>query len=200
MSIGSSKRREYNSEAMELAKTLLANLASAPSPSVSAASGKATAHKLADAGEEQLFGQWRAAAAGLKDTPESSPSRQQLLDSVAQAFDLDPELPERIWQVKNWPRPFPLVLREEIKQSNIRRARLAADARQSGIRPAGGGPDAYQLAVEQNLVGLAFSGGGIRSATFNLGVLQALAEAKILSAFDYLSTVSGGGYIAAWFA
>src|SRR4051812_19120623 len=105
MPIGSSTRREYNSEAMELAKTLVANLASGPSRnrSVSAASGKASAHKLADAGEEQLFGQWRAAAAGLKDSPESSPSRQQLLDSVAQAFDLDPELPERIWQAKNWP-------------------------------------------------------------------------------------------------
>ena len=51
-----------------------------------------------------------------------------------------------------------------------------------------------------NLVGLAFSGGGIRSATFNLGALQALAELKLLSRFDYLSTVSGGGYIGGWLA
>lgn len=49
-----------------------------------------------------------------------------------------------------------------------------------------------------NFVGLAFSGGGIRSATFNLGVIQALAELKLLRAFDYLSTVSGGGYIGCW--
>ena len=49
-----------------------------------------------------------------------------------------------------------------------------------------------------SLVGLAFSGGGIRSATFNLGVLQALARARLLRAFDYLSTVSGGGYIGGW--
>ena len=48
------------------------------------------------------------------------------------------------------------------------------------------------------LVGLAFSGGGIRSATFNLGVLQALAERKVLRTVDYLSTVSGGGYIGSW--
>ena len=48
------------------------------------------------------------------------------------------------------------------------------------------------------LMGLAFSGGGIRSATFNLGVLQALAELKLLKEFDYLSTVSGGGYIGSW--
>jgi len=49
-----------------------------------------------------------------------------------------------------------------------------------------------------DLVGVAFSGGGIRSATFNLGVLQALAKLKILRHVDYLSTVSGGGYIGSW--
>jgi GNAT superfamily N-acetyltransferase len=47
-------------------------------------------------------------------------------------------------------------------------------------------------------VGLAFSGGGIRSATFNLGVLKALHELGLLKHVDYLSTVSGGGYIGAW--
>src|SRR5580658_4457158 len=45
---------------------------------------------------------------------------------------------------------------------------------------------------------LCISGGGIRSATFSLGVLQALAQQKFLSQFDYLSTVSGGGYIGGW--
>lgn len=44
-------------------------------------------------------------------------------------------------------------------------------------------------------VGLALSGGGIRSATFNLGLLQALNEKGVLKQVDYLSTVSGGGYI-----
>lgn len=42
------------------------------------------------------------------------------------------------------------------------------------------------------------SGGGIRSATFGLGVLQALARWKMLDKFDYLSTVSGGGFIGGW--
>jgi predicted acylesterase/phospholipase RssA len=46
-----------------------------------------------------------------------------------------------------------------------------------------------------NLVGLALSGGGIRSATFSLGVMQALAAKGLLRKLDYLSTVSGGGYI-----
>ena len=49
-----------------------------------------------------------------------------------------------------------------------------------------------------SLCGLAFSGGGIRSATFNLGVLQRLQELDLLRHVDYLSTVSGGGYIGAW--
>ncbi|MBU1691441.1 MAG: hypothetical protein KJ958_12075 [Gammaproteobacteria bacterium] len=46
-----------------------------------------------------------------------------------------------------------------------------------------------------NLTGIALSGGGIRSASFCLGVLQALAYAGWLKKLDYLSTVSGGGYI-----
>jgi predicted acylesterase/phospholipase RssA len=52
--------------------------------------------------------------------------------------------------------------------------------------------------LEKDLVGMAFSGGGIRSATFNLGVIQALASANLLKFIDYLSTVSGGGYIGSW--
>jgi GNAT superfamily N-acetyltransferase len=46
--------------------------------------------------------------------------------------------------------------------------------------------------------GLCLSGGGIRSATFGLGVLQSLARLRLLDKFDYLSTVSGGGYIGSW--
>jgi hypothetical protein len=45
---------------------------------------------------------------------------------------------------------------------------------------------------------LCVSGGGIRSATFALGVIQGLASANVLDQFDYLSTVSGGGYIGSW--
>lgn len=49
---------------------------------------------------------------------------------------------------------------------------------------------------EAPVVGLALSGGGIRSATFNLGILQALSRRGLLPQVDYLSSVSGGGYIA----
>ena len=45
---------------------------------------------------------------------------------------------------------------------------------------------------------LCLSGGGIRSATFNLGILQGLARHGLLQKFDYLSTVSGGGFIGGW--
>ena len=45
---------------------------------------------------------------------------------------------------------------------------------------------------------LCISGGGIRSATFALGVIQGLAGTGVLKEFDYLSTVSGGGYIGSW--
>jgi len=48
---------------------------------------------------------------------------------------------------------------------------------------------------DPGLWGLGFSGGGIRSATFCLGVMQALMSRGIFKRFDYLSTVSGGGYI-----
>jgi hypothetical protein len=51
-----------------------------------------------------------------------------------------------------------------------------------------------------NLVGLALSGGGIRSATFALGALQAVHKLGLLTIFDYVSTVSGGGFTGAWWS
>jgi Patatin-like phospholipase len=60
--------------------------------------------------------------------------------------------------------------------------------------------NARKSAIRMRTVGLALSGGGIRSATFNLGFLQGAAALGLLKQFDYLSTVSGGGYIGAWFA
>jgi hypothetical protein len=47
-------------------------------------------------------------------------------------------------------------------------------------------------------IGVAISGGGIRSATFALGVLEGLKERDKLAEVSYLSTVSGGGYIGSW--
>lgn len=54
-------------------------------------------------------------------------------------------------------------------------------------------PDALRTASA-----LCLSGGGVRSAAFCLGVIQGLARRGLLSGFDYLSTVSGGGYAGGW--
>jgi hypothetical protein len=51
-----------------------------------------------------------------------------------------------------------------------------------------------EASPEHGLIGLAISGGGIRSSTFSLGVIQSLVREKVFKHFDYISTVSGGGY------
>lgn len=79
----------------------------------------------------------------------------------------------------------------------------------------GGGDDSHRIRAEEEegvvarrrhyglperswAAGIALSGGGIRSATFSIGVLAALARRNLLPKFDYLSTVSGGGYAGAF--
>lgn len=64
-----------------------------------------------------------------------------------------------------------------------RRWRLWADQAPNGRHP--------------GLTGLAVSGGGVRSSTFNLGIVQVLHRLGLFACLDYLSTVSGGGYLGA---
>ena len=52
--------------------------------------------------------------------------------------------------------------------------------------------------ASSNLIGLALSGGGVRSAAVCLGALQGLHRKGVLRFIDYLSTVSGGGYAGAY--
>ncbi|QAT85771.1 hypothetical protein EJ065_4214 [Corallococcus coralloides] len=68
-------------------------------------------------------------------------------------------------------------------------------AREPTVRPDGASAPTWIEHPRDDLFGLALSGGGIRSATFNLGLLQTLAKLKLLGVFDYLATVSGGGYV-----
>jgi hypothetical protein len=101
------------------------------------------------------------------------------------------------------PLPFSFVHEGELLQIGETRRGRGEDPRDHCTQPKQ--PETFRWhaarrALDMNLCGLAFSGGGIRSATFNLGVLQALAENKLLRRFDYLSTVSGGGYIGSWLA
>jgi len=60
--------------------------------------------------------------------------------------------------------------------------------RRKAVKSSGGG------CLAEGPVGVGLSGGGIRSATFALGVFQALAKRRLVRTVDYLSTVSGGGY------
>lgn len=89
--------------------------------------------------------------------------------------------------------PSKWLLMEEFDELAERRTKVPMDDLDEN-------PDAYQRAAKSGLMGLCLSGGGIRSATFNLGVLQGLAELRLLDCFDYLSSVSGGGYIHQWLA
>ena len=89
---------------------------------------------------------------------------------------------------KTEPVAFPDIFSEELKAIADRRALR----NYAGIAPPAD-------SVRKDLFGICFSGGGIRSATFNLGVLQGLAGKGLLRFADYLSTVSGGGYIGSWF-
>jgi hypothetical protein len=89
--------------------------------------------------------------------------------------------------------PSQWILEHELDQVDARRKKLK-------IYPVSPDGSPSDRAAASGLMGLSFSGGGIRSATFNLGILQGLAELKLLRCFDYLSTVSGGGYIHQWFA
>ncbi len=58
--------------------------------------------------------------------------------------------------------------------------------------------DVVHRHARANHAALCLSGGGVRSGSFALGVLQGLARAGLLDKFDYLSTVSGGGYTGGW--
>lgn len=60
--------------------------------------------------------------------------------------------------------------------------------------------DARPPDTARERIGICCSGGGIRSAAFNLGALQALQSSQELSKACYLAAVSGGSYIAAAFA
>src|ERR1035437_3270372 len=96
----------------------------------------------------------------------------------------------------NPPVDFPCVLHAEVEDIRARRAALFPS--QDPLSPSPAVLHPYSEAHRVRPLGLAFSGGGIRSATFNLGVLQGLAELGLLPFIDYLSTVSGGGYIGSW--
>jgi hypothetical protein len=105
------------------------------------------------------------------------------------------------------PIPFSMVLSDELDEIYASRQKRLFDnpAGQAGsIGQLNGAPSVpdcglpTQRAFDSCLFGLALSGGGIRSATFALGLLQGMADRNILPYIDILSSVSGGGYISSW--
>jgi hypothetical protein len=75
---------------------------------------------------------------------------------------------------------------------------LRAEFQEIWGEPVGNTAQYRKRAFEAEQAALCLSGGGIRSAAFALGVLQALAKKGLLTRFHYLSTVSGGGYVGGW--
>lgn len=96
------------------------------------------------------------------------------------------------------PVEFEAVLNAELQQIEDRRHKRNLADHSCAADGSVATPSLEQVRKKAHLmqlVGLAFSGGGIRSATFNLGILQGLASLGLPKYVDYLSTVSGGGYI-----
>jgi hypothetical protein len=92
---------------------------------------------------------------------------------------------------------FHEVFQKEVALINQRRARVQAgkiELQIEALEEVTGEP-VLAHTESAKVVGLALSGGGIRSAAFCLGVLQALDVTRVLDRVDYLSTVSGGGYV-----
>ena len=114
----------------------------------------------------------RAGDASALDTP-----RQPECDDRCDELDFTP------------PEAFHRVLGAEFEEIRRRRSadREGVYPEDDGVRP-------------RALSGIALSGGGIRSATFSLGFLQSLDRLGLLNRFDYLSTVSGGGYCGGWWS
>jgi hypothetical protein len=83
---------------------------------------------------------------------------------------------------------FPEVFHAEFKELRKRRARTMLDVVPADL------PNPIPT-VTHGLTGIALSGGGVRAAVFSLGVLQGLQCKRVVDCADYLSTVSGGGYI-----
>ncbi len=115
--------------------------------------------------------------------------------ALAKFIDGKPHLQEQLASLTNFT-PSQWLLAQEIPA--IRRRRFLQTKNDYTFDPIEDDP--YEWAQKKNLQGICFSGGGIRSATLNLGILQGLAARGMLGRFDYLSSVSGGGYIHEWFA
>jgi hypothetical protein len=148
-----------------------------------------------------------AANAQLQNAPAAPESRPQLVVDAEKPDDsptIDPVAEEPKW----FEAARALRLKRQGSVNSDRPTVSVAHPQSQGAPPSDAPPDPKQSQEPQTKpseilspkIGVAFSGGGVRSATFNLGVLQALASHGVLDKVGYISSVSGGSYINAWLA
>ena len=102
--------------------------------------------------------------------------------------------PSGLREAGEWPAPADLGLRAAVPAATLRRASQSGEPQPVA---------SYRGPVEPpepDRTGICCSGGGIRSAAFNLGALQSLHKTGELPAAQYLAAVSGGSYICAAFS
>ncbi len=179
-------RRQFRQELEELQPALrglqarLAALAGIVEPPSPADPPHANLGAVLAAGiQQQVFIQTRPAKGGRLVTPEE-------INAVEHAFLLRRR--QALGTLHPQDPPPPAGPAAEAVETAAAPGPSAAGAGNSSATPARNPGPLHDAA------GLAFSGGGIRSATFCLGVTQVLARRGLLPQFDYLSTVSGGGY------
>ncbi len=107
-----------------------------------------------------------------------------LINAEYRVLDREVAKPQKV-------QPQPADVRPELSDAK----KATGKATNYVVSTAGRAGEPWLAFTSEDRVGLALSGGGIRSATFNLGVLQALRDKGVLRQVDYFSTVSGGGYI-----
>lgn len=91
-----------------------------------------------------------------------------------------------------------VVVHDEINKKEKEEIHRRRETVRREARARQGEPPGEEAPVPERLLnatGLALSGGGIRSATYCLGIVQVLVRRGLFKEIDYLSTVSGGGYL-----
>jgi hypothetical protein len=137
--------------------------------------------------------------AAMPDTPSTPDPASATALNLAQV----------LWDERCALRGQPLPSEEAAGTPNRHATSGGKDFRTLGMKDL---PEMYPLLNADNRWAICLSGGGIRSAAFALGLMQCFAKYGVLSKwkageaepvlqqFDYLSTVSGGGYAGSWFS
>jgi hypothetical protein len=132
----------------------------------------------------------------------ANPVPVQPQDAPLYAPDFRPVLQYELLHCKSRREAFPDCYKNDSIPDTAMIAELNEPAPNNSTAASTSQPDAipWSKVAGLDLFGLALCGGGIRSGTFNLGILQALASLDLIKRLDYISSVSGGGYIHAWLA